>query len=334
MSRQSNQTTEVLFKLNDDCQMLLEVYDAIIDGTCTLSQAVEIVATVGDYNEGVTQTLPSKKVETTESLFDFLDMSPFDSQNGFDSHTLITPAAKVPDPLLTASYPLKSTVTAVPSTVFDPFANDPAPFGPSTSSIDDLLAPLPTANPKIDDIFGNLSTSSASITEQRKPLRFDPMQAFDAVPPIPFQQYSMTGMGSGAAITSSAVNGDFNPFNITSGIPTQHGFPQQPFPQQIFPQPQQAHGIHPTPVSDSFSPYSFQNQPQPPYQRATYEDQQPSQLQGMPNSGYLPYQQSNQFIYNDGRQAPPMNASGAPPSFPPPAAPQGQREAHNPFDGL
>jgi hypothetical protein len=293
--------------------MLLEVYDAIMDGTCTLSQAAEIVATVGDFNDESIQPLPGKKEEQPD-LFDFLDMSPSDS--------VVKPATKVQEPVLHTLLPSKSTVTAPPSTFFDPFANDPVLFGPSTSSIDDLLASPPVASPKVDDFFGALSTPS--VTEQRKPLRFDPMQAFDAVPPIHFQQYSMPGMGSGATITSSSPNGDFHPFNMPGGTPMPI---QQSFPQQ-------AYGIHPSSAPDPFDPYSFQNRPQPSYQQGAYQGQQSPPLQSMPNPGYPPYQPSNNLIYNDGRQAPPLNATGAPPSTPPPAAPQSHLQTHNPFDGL
>jgi hypothetical protein len=293
--------------------MLLEVYDAIMDGTCTLSQAAEIVATVGDFNDESTQPLPGKKEEQPD-LFDFLDMSPSDSA--------VIPATKVQEPVLHTLLSSKSTVPAPPSTFFDPFANDPASFGPSTSSIDDLLASPPVASPKVDDFFGGLSTPS--ITEQRKPLRFDPMQAFDAVPPIPFQQYSMPGMGSAATITSSSPNGDFHPFNVPGGMPMPI---QQSFPQQ-------AYGIHQSSAPDPFDPYSFQNRPQPSYQQGAYQGQQSPPLQSMPSPGYSPYQPSNNLIYNDGRQAPPINATGAPPSTPPPAAPPSHLQTHNPFDGL
>ena len=306
--------------------MLLEVYDAIMDGTCSLSQAVEIVATVGDYNDSdvVTQPLPDKKVGTT-NLFDFLDMSPSDSNNGFNGHPVALPAAKVHEPTLPASYASKSTVTAPPSTIFDPFANDPAPFGPSSSSIDDLLTSPPSAaKSTIDDIFGVLSTPT-SVTEQRKPLRFDPMQAFDAVPSIPFQQYSMTGMASGAPITSSSMNGDFNPFSAPSGMPNQHNYPQQSYPQQ-------GYGNFPPSVADRFDPYFIQNRPPQHYQQTAYQGQQPPSLQSMPNPGHPIYQPGNNLIFNDGRQALQVNATGAPPSAPPPVPPQPHQ--NNPFDGL
>lgn len=219
--------------------------------------------------------------------------------------------------------PVASSNAAFPTTFSDPFANDPDPFGPGTSSIDDLLStpqstPTPTASP-IEDFFGTaIQTQPTAAIQQRKVL-VDPMQAFSFPPPSNgFSSSSISDpMGSMNMNTNmnTNMNGGFNSFQGLGSMNEQQQA-YQPFEPDFG-----TSNLMPG-LMDQF-PYQQQQQQHQPFNNGSISN----------NNIPISYPAANQAM-NGAFGAPYVHSPPPLPASPPPLAPQLDQRQHNPFDAF
>ena len=313
------QGTELLFKMNDDSQMLLAVYSGVMDGTCTLAQAMEIVVTLG--SEGVIAAAPStsKSVSAPSSssagggmdLLDFIDSTVSESRSVQSTHALLGPTTNfyVTPPL--------STVSS--STNYDPFASDP--FGPGDSSIDDLLGSTPTVKSTVIDQFSTMSDNFTSSQSQvQRPTHSTPADALDSLlltpNPNPKPPVLSPYLGMSPATGTSKHLVDLNALifsgntNAHVGLSGNNGYNQSKVQGYLESQPQQSRSPYETYTSHATVPST-------PHIQNSYQQ--------MPSMS-LPLQQNTYGIRSDNMMPPPL------PSSPPPSLPQQQQR--NPFDSF
>jgi hypothetical protein len=311
--------------MNDDSQMILAVYEGVIDRTTTLQQAMEIVRILGAGDPPM--VLPSESTTSSSSgkgpdLLDFLDSISFSdnppqsnlSSFGETAGKLALPAVSVAPNSTSQDYfsNASSASVAAPVNSFDPFGNDPDPFG-NTSSIDDLLASPPIDNNSSLDML----SSSSMYTPQ--PL----------IPTV--TQQPIESKQSFQSTNSIDLDALLNQGSNNSGYPYQGqgsqgmsglGNPQysiQP-PQQY---QQQQYSTSPPQVVQQQQGYPYNNQSQQQYQ-----PQQQHQYAFNNQPPILPPGQYNNVPYNNTttHQLPSQTPS-SPPSLPPPVPKQ-----QNPFD--
>lgn len=249
-------------------------------------------------------------------LLDFLSPGASEASNVWDSPVRPGPNAKVQS---AAFAPFATPTAAIPSNFSDPFAGDPDPFGPGTSSIDDLLStPIHAASPLGDFFSGAMETPTPApippvATQQRKVL-VDPMDAF-SFPPQP-SSFNLPSTSD----PMNSMNGGYNSFQ---GLGPTNGQQQQAF--QPF---QPIYGTSPPMESmpgimDQFPYHQPQHhlQHQQPYNNAG--------ISNAPNSYSANSPLSNGALGAPYMQSPPP----LPPSLPP-IAPQFDQRQHNPFDAF
>jgi hypothetical protein len=304
--------------MNDDSQMLLAVYEGVMDGTCTLAQAMEIVAILGGATTSSSVTLqpaPTSNIDQS-NLLDFLDPSPQSNVWGSSEQQSNPPLSAFRETVAPLS--VIATKIPLPSTLLDPFGGDPDPFGPDITSIDDLLS-----SPPIESFPGGAVNSLLSIAA--KPI--DPASAVAANTVV------KPAIDLNALFGSSSSSGAY-PYGQGGGQGQQQQYQLQP-PQQYQQQP-----YYGSPVSPS-SPgqYSYQQQQQQHQMPPQYQHQQ--NLQYQQNQQYpqqqaysnepapvfhgAPYGSANNSMPPS--QVPPMPSSPPPP---PPSVAQQQ----NPFDSF
>ena len=164
--------------MNDDSQALLAAFDGVIDGTCTLVKAIETVSVLaatldsGSSSSSGPPIAPSSsspEKEDASNLLDLLDSSPSEDTSVVWNKPAV-PALKSPQ-YSSSSFTLRPPPSEAPpaaKAIFDPFGTDP--FGPGTSSIDDLLsssssstaAPQKVFAPQTSDMFAGMSGLSIS----------------------------------------------------------------------------------------------------------------------------------------------------------------------------
>ena len=361
--------------MNDDAQMLLAAYDGAVIGQCSLKEVMDVVGAMGsagiqNSNTGTTTAAakatpspamaPSNKEEP--NLLDFFDSAPSVQQSpwnmpvqttplqpavmqqAFPFGSLVAPAA----PVLALSTPVPSSAS-IPAPAFDPFASDIDPFGPGTSTIDDLLGTTSDAKVATTDFFGSpvVDETAAAAAVKRRPF-VDPMQGFNtdmfSQPPTPIAPVALVNYGipsSGSGIASSGSGFDvFDGLGALSPAPPQvhQKAYQHPQTQQ---QQQQGYGVSVSPptygapmqanYSSSFHSGASSFGPTTQYSQQTpIHQQQQQQQQG--GYGFYPQQQQQSGMYG----IPSMQTAPPLPSNPPPAAPQQQQQLQqsNPFDGF
>lgn len=305
--------------MNDDSQMLLAVYSGVMDGTCTLAQAMEIVVTLG--SEGVIAAAPStsKSVSAPSSssagggmdLLDFIDSTVSESRSVQSTHALLGPTTNfyVTPPL--------STVSS--STNYDPFGSDP--FGPGDSSIDDLLGSTPTVKSTVIDQFSTMSDNFTSSQSQvQRPTHSTPADALDSLlltpNPNPKPPVLSPYLGMSPATGTSKHLVDLNALifsgntNAHVGLSGNNGYNQSKVQGYLESQPQQSRSPYETYTSHATVPST-------PHIQNSYQQ--------MPSMS-LPLQQNTYGIRSDNMMPPPL------PSSPPPSLPQQQQR--NPFDSF
>ena len=328
------QGTELLFKMNDDSQMLLAVYSGVMDGTCTLAQAMEIVVTLG--SEGVIAAAPStsKSVSAPSSssagggmdLLDFIDSTVSESRSVQSTHALLGPTTNfyVTPPL--------STVSS--STNYDPFGSDP--FGPGDSSIDDLLGSTPTVKSTVIDQFSTMSDNFTSSQSQvQRPTHSTPADALDSLlltpNPNPKPPVLSPYLGMSPATGTSKHLVDLNALIFSENTNTHVGLSGNNGYNQAKVQGYNLESQPPQPLYPYETYTSLATVPTPPLIQSSYQPhlqtsvQYNNQFQQM-SSLSQPFQQSTYGIRSDSTGPPPL------PSSPPPPVPQQQQQ--NPFDSF
>ena len=258
-----------------------------------------------------------------------------DSGTSQSSNVWNTPVAVHPGPGIkmqpTTFTPLASSTAVSPIPFSDPFANDPDPFGPGTSSIDDLLgpsqsAPTPAASPMGDFFSTAIETPPvAAIQQQQRKVLVDPMQAFSFPPPSNGFNSSSTSDPMSSMNMNMNMNGGFNGFQGLGSMNEQHQPQQQQQQQQQAYQPFQPDfgtSVLMPGLMDQF-PYQQQQQHQQPYSNGGMSNN------NIPNS----YPAPNQAM-NGAFGAPFMHTPPPLPPSPPPIAPQFDQRQHNPFDAF
>lgn len=310
--------------MNDDSQMILAVYEGVIDRTTTLQQALEIVRILGTGDPAI--ALPSESISSSASgkgpdLLDFLDSisfsdTPQSDLSSFGEKTagkFALPAVPVnPNSAPQSFFPITSSASAAaPISSFDPFGNDPDPFG-NTSSIDDLLA-----SPPIDN-NSSLEMLSSSSMYTPQPLLPDGIQQ-----PLEHKKsfQSKNSIDLDALLNQGNNNQGGFPYQGqgrqgTGGV-GQPQYSMQP-PQQYQQQQQDPFYSTSIPQAPQQQGYPYNNQPQQQYQ------QQPQQ-QYVYNNQH-PVSPSGQYNNTIPHQLP-LPTPSSPPQYPPPV-PQQQ----NPFD--
>ena len=325
--------------MNDDSQMLLMAYDGVMDGTCTLAQAMEIVAILGAApTPSLSVSAPSSSSGGNGSdLLDFLDAGA-----PLNLDVWSTPALAVPYPKVAESMPSFSFApppAPVPSTLFDPFDSDP--FGPGTSSIDDLLASPPAVVSPIPDLFGGMSSGQAAFQGHAQSGYLSELMSSPVPGPVgvPAEMSPVTSVKK--TVDLNALIFSHNNNNAFQG----HGFgqeqqyqqqqqqqqyQQQQQQQQQYLQQQQQHiggspwrGPGPTsPIStpDASFQYPYPTLQQSPYQQQQYSTSPPVDTSFFPQNMY---------------GAPPVPSVPPPlPTSAPPAAPQNYQNKPNLFDSF
>ena len=331
--------------MNDDSQALLAAFDGVIDGTCTLVKAIETVSVLaatldsGSSSSSGPPIAPSSsspEKEDASNLLDLLDSSPSEDTSVVWNKPAV-PALKSPQ-YSSSSFTLRPPPSEAPpaaKAIFDPFDTDP--FGPGTSSIDDLLsssssstaAPQKVFAPQTSDMFAGMSGLSISGQVQGQE------QAQDRTTPLSTAPTSETvqSMDTASASVASKPTVDLNALifssknnNTSSAFPGYYGqgMQQQQQQQQQFPQqPQQWQGISsPIPMPMPNNSYQY------PLQQAPYQQQQ-QQFSVSPPQGNI-YSTSPHSMYS------PPQIPYPPPPLPsslPPPAPQYNAQK-NPFDSF
>lgn len=312
--------------MNDDSQMILAVYEGVIDRTTTLQQALEIVRILGAGDPHM--SLPSESTSSSASgkgpdLLDFLDSISFSdtpqsdlSSFGETAGNFALPAVPVvPNSAPQSFFPITSSASAAaPINSFDPFGNDPDPFG-NTSSIDDLLA-----SPPIDN---NTSLEMLSSSSMYTP---QPLLPAGIQQPIEHNQsfQSKNSIDLDALLNQGNNNQGGFPYQ-GQGSQGMSGLGQPQYSMQPPQQYQQQQQYQQPPQAPQQQGYPYNNQPQQQYQQ---QPQQQAQYAYNNQHPVSPSGQYNNVPYNNTipHQLPPPTPS-SPPSFPPPV-PQQQ----NPFD--
>ena len=329
-----SQGTELLFKMNDDSQMLLAVYSGVMDGTCTVAQAMEVVAVLG--SEGVITVAPttSQSVHVPSSssagggsdLLDFVDSTVLESRSLRSTPALLDPMAN--------SYVTPPLPTASASASYDPFGSDP--FGPSKSSIDDLLGSSPSVKSPCIDLFSTISDNFTTPQSQVQcPTRSVPANSLDSLlsmpNPIPKPPVLPPYLGVSPATGTSKHLVDLNALIFSENTNTHVGLSGNNGYNQAKVQGYNLESQPPQPLYPYETYTSLATVPTPPLIQSSYQPhlqtsvQYNNQFQQM-SSLSQPFQQSTYGIRSDSTGPPPL------PSSPPPPVPQQQQQ--NPFDSF
>lgn len=345
--------------MNDDSQMVLAVYDGIMNGTCTAAQAIEIVAILG--NDGAIAAAPSatqfksapssSSVGNGSDLLDFADSSAAESQRVWSTPAPALVTAPVPFPVI--SFPTRNATVAtsdIPSFAFapppsaasvsafyDPFDSDP--FGPGTSSLDNLLASPPVAITPFSDRISNIQGNTMSPQDQiQSPSRGALSNSLDSLLSMPNPAALPPALSLSPTTAKSKHIVDLNALifsgssNPSSGFPVCNGYGQGQV-QGFNREPQLKNTRLPWEVSTSPTSVpatlSTQNSYQPhqtaPYQFHHQHQQMSSITQPQPS--FTP--PNLQHAYST--PLAPMSPPPLPSSPPPPLSHQQQ---HNPFDSF